>query len=472
MVCRGGWGPGREVVRPQVGFVDCGRGDVIDYRRGGGKRAWMRFRARLLALGLLVFVAGPVARAGGQAPNVRIGLVRGIESVSFSGPAGVTMDVLRGEREVATAGPGEVWEVGGERGRARLADPSGERTWSVRRGFRLTPPEGEVVRVYGVEGHWDGVMDRDYRGAIEVRRGGRGRLVVVNVVDVETYLRGVVASEMPTRYPLEALKAQAVAARGQALMKAGRHRREGFDLCSGQHCQVYGGATSEDGRTDAAVSETRGEVLMYNRRLADTLYSSNCGGHTANNEDYWPGQRPVPYLRGRPDFDAEELGVELPLGEEELKQFLKYAPPVNCNQPWYGRSSAIRWWSVAPREEVAEALREEAGDFGELLDVRVTERGESGIAREVMAVGSRRLVRVRGGGAIRRALGGVNSAFVAVEPVKGEGEFPAAFVIWGAGWGHQVGMCQMGAAGLAGRGWDYREVLAKYYPGCEVVRRY
>jgi len=432
----------------------------------------MNFRVKWAVLGLLVFVAGQSGQADGVLPKVRIGLVRAGEGVSFSGPAGVTIQTLRGDRAIGTAGPGEVWEARAERAGVGLRDARGSGSWTFRHGFRVVGPEDGVVTVYGVEGHWDGIEDRDYRGVIEVRRGRPGRLRVINTVDVETYLRGVVPSEMPAGYPVEALKAQAVAARCQALRKAGRHRREGFDLCAGQHCQVYGGATVEDERSDTAVEETRGEVLVWENRVADTLYSSNCGGHTANNEDYWVGQRPEPYLRGAPDFDEVELGLSFPLAPEELERFLKYAPAVNCNQPGHARASTIRWWSVTPRGELEETLRREVGEFGELLDVRIADRGESGIVRDVAVVGSRKLVRVRGGGDIRRALGGLNSAFFAVEPVKGEGELPVAFVIWGAGWGHQVGMCQVGAAGLAEKGWEYRRILAKYYQGCEVKRRY
>ena len=431
----------------------------------------MGFRVKWALLGLLVFVPGPAARAGGPVPTVRIGVMQGRERVSFSGSEGVIVKALRGGREIARAGPGETWEARADGGRVHLEDASGAREWAGSSGYRLMAPEGGTVTLYGVGEHWDGAVDREYRGVIELR-SQRGGLAAVNAVDIETYLRGVVPSEMPARYPVEALKAQAVAARGQALMKAGRHRRDGFDLCAGQHCQVYGGATVEDERSDRAIADTKGEVVVWEGRIADTLYSSNCGGHTANNEDYWVGQRPAPYLRGQPDFEGAGVGVSFPLAEDELEQFLKYAPPVNCNRPGYARASTIRWWFVVPRGELEETLRGTVGEFGELLNVRIMERGGSGIVRDLLVTGSRRPVRLRGGSEIRRAMGGLNSAFFAVEPVKGEGEFPAAFVIWGAGWGHQVGMCQVGAAGQADAGRDYREILAKYYVGCEVVRRY
>ncbi len=440
----------------------------------------MSLRLKWILPVLLVFVAGQPRCCAGEPPDIRVGLVEGAQRVGLRAPRGAVSIVDLKGAPLAELPEGEAWQVVGSSEGVRVVNSAGETIATVGAGVRFVPATGGdaegdsqdgVVRVSGVKGHWDGSTERDYRGVIEVRERGAA-LAVVNVVDVETYLRGVVPSEMPARYPLEALKAQAVAARGQALTKAGRHEGDGFDLCPSQHCQVYGGAMSEDPNTDRAVTETRGEVLEYNGRVADTLYSSNCGGHTASNEEYWPGQHPVPYLRGAEDFDRAAVPLEFPLTGDALRQYLKYAPPVYCNQPGYAKASLFRWWSVTPREELRRPLSAELGDFGDLLDVRVTDRADSGVVREIVVVGSKAFHRIRGGSAIRRMLGGLNSASFAIEPVREGDALPVAFAVWGAGWGHQVGMCQVGAAGLAGLGWDYRSILEKYYVGCAVVRRY
>ncbi len=431
----------------------------------------MGSRFKWLFLAFLAFVAGQPERCAGELPRIRIGLLSGREIISFSGPAGVTVQRPGSNEVIAWAPPGEAWQAEAERRRVRITDLR-DQEWSARGRVRLLPPEGGVVTIRGIGGHWDGVVDRDYHGVIEVLPRGSRSLTVVNVIDVETYLRGVVPSEMREDYPLAALRAQAVAARGQALLKAGRHRAERFDLCAGQHCQVYGGATRESPASDQAVALTWGQVLEYEGRLADTLYSSNCGGHTVNNEDYWPDQSPASYLRGGPDFDRTTIELEFPLPLAEMEHYLKYAPAVNCNQPRHAKASKFRWWSVVPRTDLKESLVAAVGNFGELLDVRVTDRGDSGIVREVAVISSEGLHKIRGGPDVRRALGGLNSASFAIEAIReGEGP-PVAFVVWGAGWGHQVGMCQVGAAGLADDGWDYGRILEKYYPGCEVVRRY
>jgi SpoIID/LytB domain protein len=255
-------------------------------------------------------------------------------------------------------------------------------------------------------------------------------------------------------------------------IKAGRHRSEGFDLCATQHCQVYGGATSEDPRSDLAVLETWGQVLEYDHAIANTLYSSTCGGHTVSNEDYWPEQEPSPYLRGCADYDYDAVQLSFPLPEEQLHDYLKYAPAVNCNQPRYARSSAIRWWSVLRRAELETTLTERVGDVGELLDLKITERADTGIVQEIEIIGTHGTRSIRGPARIRYALGGLNSASFTLDRIGEDDDRPIAYVILGAGWGHQVGMCQVGAAGLADSGWDYRRILSKYYPDCRLVRRY
>ena len=432
----------------------------------------MGFRLRGLLLVGLAFVSGQPARGEGVVPQLRVGLLRQREPIVFSGPAGVTVRGAGDEDVIAWVPPGQAWQVAAAGERLALLDASGAEVDARQRVLRLLPPEGGLTTLHGMAGHWDRITERDYRGVIEVRRAA-DLLVAINHLDIETYLRGVISSEMPADYPVEALKAQAVAARGQALIKAGRHRAEGFDLCATQHCQVYGGATSEDARTDRAGASTWGEVLVYEGRLADTLYASTCGGHTADNQDYWPGSSPVPYLQGVPDFEeGSGVGLRFPLSKEQLDSYLKYAPRVNCSQPRYGRAEKLRWWSVVRGDDLAKTLRESVGDFGELLDVRIGERADSGLVLRLDVVGTKRLVTVRGGGEIRRSLGVLNSATFAVEPIMGENLFPVAYIIYGAGWGHQIGMCQVGAAGLAAEGRDYRRILTKYYRGCEIARRY
>ncbi|MGD0111263.1 MAG: SpoIID/LytB domain-containing protein [Armatimonadota bacterium] len=429
-------------------------------------------RLKWVLLASLAFVAGPPERCEGVPPHLRVGLMQHQAEVSFSGPAGVTVEAPSGGKPLATIPANETWVIRPATSGAVLVSPAGAEAGLPPATIHLTAHENSTVTIHGVQGHWDKRTDRDYRGVIEIMHNASG-FTVVNLLDVETYLRGVVPSEMPATYPLAALQAQAIAARGQALMKAGRHRAEGFDLCSTQHCQVYGGATSEDPRSDQAVASTSGQVLTYHGRLADTLYSSTCGGHTANNEDYWTDAPPIPYLRGVADFEPEDrVNYTFPLTEPQAQAYLKYAPPVHCNQPAYAKTDKIRWWSVVRRQDLEKTIHDAVGDIGTLMEIRIVSRAPSGLVRTIAIIGTKRLVRLNGGSAIRHALGGINSASFAIQSIPEQNGTPVAFAIWGAGWGHQVGMCQVGAAGLADRGWGYEQILSKYYTGCQVEKRY
>jgi SpoIID/LytB domain protein len=401
-----------------------------------------------------------------------VGLISGLPEVKLAAAAGIQ---IRADGRLVAGSEGLPFHypAGGEVrvrpgiGGLEATEGAGGALAKARERIAFSPAGGELV-VFGVGGHWDGVEDRSYRGEIEVRRGGGGGLTVINVVDVESYLRGVVPSEMSASYPPEALKAQAVAARTQALVKAGRHRAEGYDLCNGQHCQVYGGATSERQESDEAVAGTRGEILTYRGRPANTLYSAVCGGHTEKASVIWR-VRDEPYLRAQPDFDVEQTNrFHFPLSEEEMRAYLREAPPANCYQPRYCALEKFRWWKVIRREELEESVKAAATDPGTIRKVKIVQRGISGAVTRLEIWTSGRKLVLRDSQLIRRAFGGLRSAAFALDSYEGPDGLPVVFVVWGAGWGHGVGMCQMGAVGLAEKGRDYRAILGKYYPGCEL----
>ncbi|MFA6584764.1 MAG: SpoIID/LytB domain-containing protein, partial [Elusimicrobiaceae bacterium] len=153
-----------------------------------------------------------------------------------------------------------------------------------------------------MEGHgtaWATITDKELRGDIEVKKLDN-KLAVVNIVNIEEYVYGVLSSEMPPRFPFEALKAQAVLARTYALKNAGKHKHEGYDLCDGQHCQVYKGVKSESSRGNSAVDATRGETLTYEGKPAQTVFSSNSGGFTQSGVS--AGWGDVPYWKVASDY--------------------------------------------------------------------------------------------------------------------------------------------------------------------------
>ncbi len=309
--------------------------------------------------------------------------------------------------------------------------------------------------------------DRQYLGSVYVAVDASGKLSVVNLVSESDLLAGLVPAEIYASAPTEALKAQAVAARGQLVTKVGtRHLGDPFLVCAEQHCQVYKGRGHEHPRTTAAVKQTIGVVAMRpsETQLVDTVYSANSGGHTEHNDVVWPGAAD-PQLRGRPD---PKLGKTFSEGidADNLAEFLR-KPPATFSQPPKGSAQTpYRWTETIDPSSVA-GNRGVPKDLGVVESMRVADRGRSGRATTLELVGSKRTVTIRGELHIRRALGGLKSSMFVVE--ERQDKF-GRFVLTGGGHGHGVGLCQHGAMGMARAGKDVREILAHYYAGAHIVK--
>lgn len=301
-----------------------------------------------------------------------------------------------------------------------------------------------------------------YFGKLYVTLDQRGHLAVVNAVPEDRLLAGLLPAEIFPSAPEEALKAQAVAARGELLTKIGtRHHGDPFRLCSKTHCQVYSGAGRETPRTTAAVTATRGEVLFTSdgRDLADTVYSANCGGHTENNENPWPDMPALSELRGHRDVadagkrDEFAAGVSV----ENVERFIASPPSAYCGRARLGAGERFRWTVRRSAAELEKLLT--PWQVGRVLAIEVMKRGVSGRALAVRVTGTARSETIRGELRIRQTFGGLRSSLFVVAMKNGEAVFR------GAGFGHGVGMCQTGAIGMAETGKSYKEILRHYYPG-------
>lgn len=377
-----------------------------------------------------VFELGSVFAVGGETLDLR-------QALLANGPFAT-------EAEAAAAGSGVYPEIL-EPSRGVIEAESAESGATVRNHDLLWFSAAVGERIFTDDG-------RSYYGDVYVAIDRTGTLAVVNSVPEDRLLEGLVPSEMYASAPAESLKAQAVAARGELLAKIGlRHIGDPYVLCAEQHCQVYGGAGKEDPRSSEAVRQTRGQILLdATGRLVDTVYSACCGGHTEDNERVWPG-RPDPALRGRPD------GVGGPVTEATLRQFLDSPPSTFCSRA----NGRFRWETRGDAAALGTAM-----GVGDLREVRVLERGSSGRALAVRAVGGKGETVLRGELRIRKLLGNLRSSLFLVERDGAE------FVFRGGGWGHGVGMCQEGAMGMARQGRDYRAILEHYYHGSELVRLY
>lgn len=286
-----------------------------------------------------------------------------------------------------------------------------------------------------IEPTGDGLVwigDRWYRGRTLLAATPKG-VTAVNYVDLEKYLYSVLGGEMPPSWPLEALKAQAVAARSYALHQREKTRNELFDVGNTTAWQVYKGVEDEYTSTQQAVNETAGQVLAYEGRVIEAVFHSSSGGHTENVEDIWT--QPLPYLRAVPDFDQEA--------------------PV------------YQWEKTFTQAELSNRIGG-VGTIRSMTPERRTPQGRIVTMRVVGDAGQK----VVSGNAIRSALDLRSTLFEVRALNAGQSKDNAGvrFQITGRGFGHGLGMSQYGANGLARRGYNYQQILLHYYKNASLAR--
>jgi len=308
-----------------------------------------------------------------------------------------------------------------------------------------------------------GSEDRRYWGAVYVTLDHDGALVAANAVAEDKLLAGLVPAEMYPDAPAAALQAQAIAARTELLQKIGRRNlTDPFLLCSTQQCQVYAGAGKEDPRTTKAIDATRGIVLLRDGGgLVDIRYSASCGGHGEDNDAIWGGE-PDPSLRGKPDSASGGMSR---ITDGNLEGFLDGGGDAWCNRSKLGKAK-FRWTERASVSELSARVAAEYPEVGKVKALIAKQRGSSGRIGVLAIQGERGTAEVAGDLHIRRLLGGLKSTLFEVHR---DGD---AFVFHGAGFGHGVGMCQMGAIGMASAGESSAHILAHYYRGSHTHRLY
>ncbi len=321
---------------------------------------------------------------------------------------------------------------------------------------------------FGSDNFWSNAEDRSYRGEIEVSVDN-GVIKIINQLSMEEYLYGVIPAEMPTNWPLEALKTQAVAARSESIAKLGRHRSEGFDLCAEVHCQVYGGVEKETELGNMAVNLTRGMILEYDSKPVDAIYSSNCGGHTQGN--IFGSKGFIPYFIGTMDM-PEGQKLSFPLSPLELESWLKDPPAeIYCNIPEYSKSSNFRWVRIYSAEQLR-GMVDKISPVGDIKKIIVLKRNVSGHVDKIKFTGSDGVAEVQNELRIRKLLGNLRSSMFKVETKYGQDGRPEEFIFYGGGWGHGVGMCQAGACGMAKAGKAYKDILLHYFPRAVLKKIY
>lgn len=367
----------------------------------------------------------------------------------------------------------------------------------------------------GVNFHWERKETQNFLGTLRFVVES-DKIVAINELPVEKYLESVISSEMSATSSLELLKAHAVISRSWLLAQMKKRRevaesgnnffsftkkedtlirwydREDhtlFDVCADDHCQRYQGITKETSPHVAeAIRQTKGQILMDGEEICDARFSKCCGGITEEFQYCWE-DTPKTYLTAVRDI---ALGVEHTLpnltNEEEAEKWIRFNPPAFCNTQDKKILSEVlndydqetvnfyRWKETLSQEKLQQLIADKLKmDLGAILDMKAVERGKSGRISKLQIIGTEKTFTIGKELEIRRTLSDshlLSSAFVVDKYDMDEQGVPQRFELIGAGWGHGVGLCQIGAAVMGEQGYHYDAILLHYYQGAEIKKLY
>ena len=371
----------------------------------------------------------------------------------------------------------------------------------------------------GINFHWERKEVQRFKGELKIIVED-DRLTAINIIPIEDYLTSVISSEMSATASLELLKAHAVISRSWLLNKLkvangklkvimhpdntanfelstlpsqlikwyDHEAHKNFDVCADDHCQRYQGITrTSTPQAIEAVFATRGEVLMYEGEICDARFSKCCGGAFEEFQNCWENVK-HPYLIGQRDSKTETRLPDL-TKEAEADKWIRTSPAAFCNTHNKQVLSQVlnnydqettdfyRWRVCYSQQELSELIHKRSGiEFGKIIDLIPVERGTSGRLVRLKIVRTLRTLIIGKELEIRRTLSSshlYSSAFVVDKEYKeDEKEIPSRFILTGSGWGHGVGLCQIGAAVMGEQGYKYKEILSHYYPGSAIEQQY
>lgn len=439
----------------------------------------------------------------GKQPDVTVGIVSA-QKIHFSlnKPYLAKGEKVLGEQVVEFSEGGVLWN-GNQYSQLTFHPQSADASFSL----------SDVT--IGVNFHWERKETQTFLGTLRFVVES-DKIVAINELPVEKYLESVISSEMSATSSLELLKAHAVISRSWLLAQMKKRRevaesgnnffsftkkedtlirwydREDhtlFDVCADDHCQRYQGITKETSPHVAeAIRQTKGQILMDGEEICDARFSKCCGGITEEFQYCWE-DTPKTYLTAVRDI---ALGVEHTLpnltNEEEAEKWIRFNPPAFCNTQDkkilsevlndYDQETAnfYRWKEMLSQEKLQQLIADKLKmDLGAILDMKAVERGKSGRISKLQIIGTEKTFTIGKELEIRRTLSDrhlLSSAFVVDKYEKDEQGVPQRFELIGAGWGHGVGLCQIGAAVMGEQGYHYDAILLHYYQGAEIKKLY
>lgn len=439
----------------------------------------------------------------GKQPDVTVGIVSA-QKIHFSlnKPYLAKGEKVLGEQVVEFSEGGVLWN-GNQYSQLTFHPQSADASFSL----------SDVT--IGVNFHWERKETQTFLGTLRFVVES-DKIVAINELPVEKYLESVISSEMSATSSLELLKAHAVISRSWLLAQMKKRRevaesgnnffsftkkedtlirwydREDhtlFDVCADDHCQRYQGITKETSPHVAeAIRQTKGQILMDGEEICDARFSKCCGGITEEFQYCWE-DTPKTYLTAVRDI---ALGVEHTLpnltNEEEAEKWIRFNPPAFCNTQDKKILSEVlndydqetvnfyRWKETLSQEKLQQLIADKLKmDLGAILDMKAVERGKSGRISKLQFIGTEKTFTIGKELEIRRTLSDshlLSSAFVVDKYDKDEQGVPQRFELIGAGWGHGVGLCQIGAAVMGEQGYHYDAILLHYYQGAEIKKLY
>lgn len=439
----------------------------------------------------------------GKQPDVTVGIVSA-QKIHFSlnKPYLAKGEKVLGEQVVEFSEGGVLWN-GNQYSQLTFHPQSADASFSL----------SDVT--IGVNFHWERKETQTFLGTLRFVVES-DKIVAINKLPVEKYLESVISSEMSATSSLELLKAHAVISRSWLLAQMKKRRevaesgnnffsftkkedtlirwydREDhtlFDVCADDHCQRYQGITKETSPHVAeAIRQTKGQILMDGDEICDARFSKCCGGITEEFQYCWE-DTPKTYLTAVRDI---ALGVEHTLpnltNEEEAEKWIRFNPPAFCNTQDKKILSEVlndydqetvnfyRWKETLSQEKLQQLIADKLKmDLGAILDMKAVERGKSGRISKLQIIGTEKTFTIGKELEIRRTLSDshlLSSAFVVDKYDKDEQGVPQRFELIGAGWGHGVGLCQIGAAVMGEQGYHYDAILLHYYQGAEIKKLY
>jgi stage II sporulation protein D len=366
----------------------------------------------------------------------------------------------------------------------------------------------------GIDFHWERKEKQRFTGSLKLKRNNN-KIVVINILPLEKYLISVISSEMSSKSSIQLLKSQAIVSRSWVLAqleklkipdrqkKAPRANFESenetikwydreehslFDVCADDHCQRYHGITKIFSNAAlSAIDETKGLVLASRDSICDTRYSKSCGGVTESFKNVWESEEYV-YLSSVVDYKYYPENYNLNFSDENIaRKWIKGNPSAFCNTSDQKILSQVlldfdqetkdfyRWNIEYTQKELSEIIKLKSKiDFGEIVDLIPVERGDSSRLTKLKIVGTKKVLTIGKELEIRRTLSPSHlySSAIIIEKSDVQNNIPQKFVIRGAGWGHGVGLCQIGAAVMASIGYQFDEILLHYFKDAVLKKIY